>query len=72
MYSIQAKGMVTHPTQTSVVMTLLTHVLGFRRAENIKRTMELTQWFYGQIFGFNVPGVEGVPIDNFPQGATSH
>ncbi|KAI8077811.1 Alpha/Beta hydrolase protein [Halteromyces radiatus] len=39
---------------------------GFRRAENIKRTMELEQWFLGQTFGFEVDGVEGVPIDNFP------
>ncbi|KAI8877413.1 alpha/beta-hydrolase [Backusella circina FSU 941] len=39
---------------------------GFRRAENIKRTMELEQWFYGQIFGFPVEGVEGVEIFNFP------
>jgi dipeptidyl aminopeptidase/acylaminoacyl peptidase len=40
---------------------------GFTRAENIKRTMELEQWFYGQIFGFDVEGVEGVEIYNFPQ-----
>ncbi|CEP11301.1 hypothetical protein [Parasitella parasitica] len=39
---------------------------GFKRAENIKRTMELEQWFYGQIFGFPVEGVEGVEIYNFP------
>lgn len=38
---------------------------GFRRAENIKRTMELEQWFYGQIFGFPVEDVEGVEIFNF-------
>ncbi|KAI8393751.1 Alpha/Beta hydrolase protein [Radiomyces spectabilis] len=38
---------------------------GFRRAENIKRTMELEQWFYGQIFGFPVEGIEGVEIYNF-------
>ncbi|KAI8364838.1 Alpha/Beta hydrolase protein [Choanephora cucurbitarum] len=40
---------------------------GFRRAENIKRTMELEQWFYGQIFGFSVEGVEGTEIYNFPK-----
>ncbi|KAI7898646.1 Alpha/Beta hydrolase protein [Cokeromyces recurvatus] len=40
---------------------------GFRRAENIKRTIELEQWFYGQIFGFPVEDVEGVKIYNFPQ-----
>ncbi|ORX61806.1 alpha/beta-hydrolase [Hesseltinella vesiculosa] len=39
---------------------------GFRRAENITRTLELEQWFLGQIFGFEVDGVQGVPIDNFP------
>ncbi|KAI8971769.1 Alpha/Beta hydrolase protein [Mycotypha africana] len=38
---------------------------GFRRAENIKRTMELEQWFYGQIFGFPVGNIEGVEIYNF-------
>ncbi|KAF7724245.1 Dipeptidyl aminopeptidase [Apophysomyces ossiformis] len=38
---------------------------GFRKAENIKRTMELEQWFYGQIFGFEVHGVEGVEIYNW-------
>ncbi|KAI8090890.1 Alpha/Beta hydrolase protein [Gilbertella persicaria] len=40
---------------------------GFRRAENIKRTMELEQWFYGQIFDFPVEGVEGIEIYNFPK-----
>ncbi|KAG2219524.1 hypothetical protein INT45_003089 [Circinella minor] len=39
---------------------------GFRRAENIKRTVELEQWFYGKIFGFPVEGVEGVTIYNLP------
>lgn len=39
---------------------------GFRRAENIKRTVELEQWFYGQIFGFPVEEVEGIKIYNFP------
>ncbi|KAK4512529.1 uncharacterized protein ATC70_003231 [Mucor velutinosus] len=39
---------------------------GFKRAENIKRTVELEQWFYGRIFGFPVEGVEGVEIYNFP------
>jgi dipeptidyl aminopeptidase/acylaminoacyl peptidase len=39
---------------------------GFRRAENIKRTMELEQWFYGQIFGFPVEGIDGIEIFNFP------
>ncbi|CAO3643550.1 unnamed protein product [Cunninghamella echinulata] len=42
---------------------------GFRRAENIKRTLEVEQWFLGQIFGFEVDGIEGVPIENFPQKA---
>ncbi|KAI7888777.1 Alpha/Beta hydrolase protein [Mucor mucedo] len=39
---------------------------GFRRAENIKRSVELEQWFYGQIFGFPVQDIEGVEIFNFP------
>ncbi|KAJ8659008.1 hypothetical protein O0I10_005390 [Lichtheimia ornata] len=42
---------------------------GFRRAENIKRTVELELWFYGQMFGFPVEGVEGVEIYNFPKNA---
>ncbi|KAG0179552.1 Dipeptidyl aminopeptidase [Apophysomyces sp. BC1034] len=37
---------------------------GFRKAENIKRTMELEQWFYGQFFDFPVEDVEGVVIFN--------
>lgn len=41
--------------------------IGFRRAENIKRTMEVEQWFYGQIFGFPVEGIEGVEIYNYPK-----
>ncbi|ORX61805.1 alpha/beta-hydrolase [Hesseltinella vesiculosa] len=38
---------------------------GFRHAENITRTFELQQWFLGQIFGFQVEGVKGIPIENF-------
>lgn len=45
----------------------LTRRLGFRRAENIKRTLDLKLWFYGQIFGFPVEGVEGVKIYNYPK-----
>lgn len=37
---------------------------GFRRAENIKRTLEAELSFYGQIFGFEPPNVEKVPIEN--------
>ncbi|KAI9251742.1 Alpha/Beta hydrolase protein [Phascolomyces articulosus] len=39
---------------------------GFRQAKNIKRTVELEQWFYGKIFGFPVDDIEGVTIYNFP------
>jgi hypothetical protein len=38
---------------------------GFRQPENIIRTLELEQWFYGQIFGFSVEGIEGVEISNY-------
>ena len=40
---------------------------GFRDAENIKRTVELEHWFYGQIFGFSVPDVDPVTIYNYPK-----
>jgi dipeptidyl aminopeptidase/acylaminoacyl peptidase len=38
---------------------------GFRRAENIKRSLEAELYFYGRIFGF-VPAdeIEAVEIDN--------
>lgn len=39
---------------------------GFRKPENVVRTLELELWFYGQIFGFPVEGVEGVEISNWP------
>ncbi|GAA5804201.1 Alpha/Beta hydrolase protein [Helicostylum pulchrum] len=73
-----AEDKVVPPSQAEVMVNALkengvpvAYVLyqgeahGFRRAENIKRTMELEQWFYGQIFGFPVEGVEGVEIFNF-------
>ncbi|HEX5417362.1 MAG TPA: S9 family peptidase [Chloroflexota bacterium] len=37
---------------------------GFRKAENIKRTLEAELSFYGQIFGFAPPNVEKVAIEN--------
>ncbi|KAG2188717.1 hypothetical protein INT44_003856 [Umbelopsis vinacea] len=40
---------------------------GFRRAENIIRTLELELWFYGRILGFPVEGIEGVEISNMPE-----
>ncbi|KAI9469670.1 MAG: Alpha/Beta hydrolase protein [Benjaminiella poitrasii] len=74
-----AEDKVVPPSQAEVMVNALkkngvpvAYVLydgeahGFRRAENIKRTIELEQWFYGQIFGFPVEGVEGVEIYNFP------
>jgi len=40
---------------------------GFRRAENIKRSLEAELYFYGRVFGFS-PGepIEPVLIDNLP------
>jgi len=47
---------------------------GFRRAENIKRTLEAEAYFYSQIFGFPLADkVEPVPIENLesaPRGRT--
>lgn len=40
-------------------------LLGFRKPENIIRTLELELWFYGKIFGFPVDGIEGVEIANY-------
>jgi dipeptidyl aminopeptidase/acylaminoacyl peptidase len=41
---------------------------GFRRAENIKRALDGELYFYGKIFGFELPvPVEPVPIENLPQ-----
>lgn len=42
-------------------------LLGFRRTENIIRTLELELWFYGQIFGFSVEGIKGIEISNMPK-----
>jgi dipeptidyl aminopeptidase/acylaminoacyl peptidase len=38
---------------------------GFRKAENIKRTLESELYFYGRVFGFDpADEIEPVPIDN--------
>jgi len=38
---------------------------GFRRAENIKRTLEAELYFYSRVFGFEpADEVEPVEIDN--------
>ena len=38
---------------------------GFRRAENIKRSLEAELYFYARVFGFALADpVEPVPIDN--------
>ena len=38
---------------------------GFRRAENIIRSLEGELYFYGKIFGFTpADAIEPVPIDN--------
>jgi dipeptidyl aminopeptidase/acylaminoacyl peptidase len=38
---------------------------GFRRAENIKRSLDAELYFYSRIFGFDLAdAVEPVPIEN--------
>jgi dipeptidyl aminopeptidase/acylaminoacyl peptidase len=40
---------------------------GFRRAENIKRTLDAELYFYSQVFDFELPTpLEPVPIENSP------
>jgi len=40
---------------------------GFRRAENIRRTLEAELYFFSRIFGFTLAdSVEPVPIENLP------
>jgi hypothetical protein len=48
-----------------VAVTELNLLLGFRKPENVVRTLELELWFYGQIFGFPVEGIEGIEISNY-------
>jgi dipeptidyl aminopeptidase/acylaminoacyl peptidase len=41
---------------------------GFRRAENIKRSLDGELYFYSRVFGFELADkVEPVPIDNLPE-----
>ena len=42
---------------------------GFRKAENIQRALEAELYFYSQVFGFTVDGIEPVHIDNLPTRA---
>jgi hypothetical protein len=42
---------------------------GFRKAENIQRALEAELYFYSQVFGFTVDGIEPVHIDNLPARA---
>jgi acetyl esterase/lipase len=45
---------------------------GFRRAENIKRSLEAELYFYGRIFGFEPSDeIEPVAIDNLYPGSTA-
>jgi dipeptidyl aminopeptidase/acylaminoacyl peptidase len=38
---------------------------GFRKAENIKRSLEAELYFYSKIFGFDLPDpIEPVEIEN--------
>ena len=40
---------------------------GFRKAETLRRTLELELDFYGRVFGFTAPGLsERVTIANMP------
>jgi dipeptidyl aminopeptidase/acylaminoacyl peptidase len=40
---------------------------GFRKAETLRRTLELELDFYGRVFGFTTPGLhERVVIANMP------
>ncbi|MGH6935788.1 MAG: hypothetical protein ACRED2_06340, partial [Methylocella sp.] len=42
---------------------------GFRRAETLRRALELELDFYGRVFGFVPPGLrERVAIANMPPG----
>jgi len=58
--ALKAKGLpvayITYPEEQH----------GFRRAENIKRTLEAELYFYSRIFGFELAEpIEPVAIDNF-------
>ncbi len=45
---------------------------GFRRAENIQRTMEAELDFYGRVFGFTPAGeLAPAPIENLPGAGTA-
>ena len=40
---------------------------GFRKAENIQRSLEAEAYFYSRVFGFELAdAVEPVPIENLP------
>jgi dipeptidyl aminopeptidase/acylaminoacyl peptidase len=42
---------------------------GFRRAENIRRSLDAELSFYAQVFGFDLPpgeGIEPVAVENLP------
>ena len=42
---------------------------GFRRAENIKRTLDAELYFYSRVFGFDLADpVAPVEIENLPPG----
>jgi len=58
--ALKAKGLpvayITYPEEQH----------GFRRAQNIKRTLEAELYFYSRIFGFELAEpIEPVAIDNF-------
>jgi dipeptidyl aminopeptidase/acylaminoacyl peptidase len=42
---------------------------GFRRAENIRRSLDAELSFYAQVFGFDLPpgeGIDPVAVENLP------
>jgi dipeptidyl aminopeptidase/acylaminoacyl peptidase len=42
---------------------------GFRKAENIKRSLDAELYFYGRVFGFEpADDIEPVQIENLPEG----
>ncbi|MGQ4646525.1 prolyl oligopeptidase family serine peptidase [Lyngbya aestuarii] len=64
----QAKMMVEALKQKGLPVAYVTYEgeqHGFRRAENIKRTLEGELYFYSQVFGFELPdAIEPVAIEN--------
>ncbi len=57
--ALQARGMPV------ALITFEGEGHGFRKAENIRRSLESEAYFYGRVFGFELADrVEPVPIEN--------